>query len=116
MDSTAMTAVLRRHKADSESRDSLALARSGELILVDVVLLPFLSKTEHAAHYLGDHPFFVCVDDSDRDPTLRRGYHAFLRRVTLFVEFDSEKLQPVANPGANCGGILSDAARKYQCV
>jgi hypothetical protein len=34
----------------------------------------------------------------------------------LFIEFDSKESQPIANPGANSGSVLTDAAREHQCV
>ena len=60
--------------------------------------------------------FFVRANDADRNPAGRRGNHALIRRVSLFFEFDSKKSQPVANPGADRGRILSDATSEHQRV
>ena len=45
-----------------------------------------------------------------------RGNHARIRRVSRFFEFDSKESQPIADPGADRGRILSDAASEHQRV
>jgi hypothetical protein len=49
-------------------------------------------------------------------PGKLRGNHALIRRISLFFEFDSKEYQPITNPGANSGRILSDATSKHQRV
>src|SRR3984893_4525440 len=46
----------------------------------------------------------------------RRGNHAVIRRVSLFVEFDSKEAQPIANPGADHGRVLSYATSEYERI
>ena len=62
-------------------------------------------KTQDAADRLRDHPFLVRPNDAHGDPTGLRGNHALIRRVSLFFECDSKKLQPLADPGANIGAF-----------
>ena len=72
------------------------------------------AKAENAANRFGDHDFFVAMDDADSDPAGIRGNYAFIRLVSLFFEFNAKKFQPGANPGADRGRVLSDAAREHQ--
>jgi hypothetical protein len=74
----------------------------------------FSAKAENAANRLGYHAFFVRANDADRNPAGCGGNHALIRRVLLFFEFDSKESQPIANPGAYRGRILSDAAGEHQ--
>ena len=53
---------------------------------------------EDTAYRLRDHSFFVGADDADGYAAARRGDHALIRQVSLFVELDPEKLQAIANP------------------
>jgi hypothetical protein len=63
-----------------------------------------------------DHKFLVGVDDSYLDaPGVRRTQRCILR-IALLVEFDSKESQPIANPGADRGRVLTDAASKNQRV
>ncbi len=39
-----------------------------------------------------------------------------MRRVSLFFEFDSKESQPIANPGADRGRILSYSACEHQRI
>ena len=81
----------------------------------DSILL-FSVKAENAADCLGDHVFFVGANYADRNPAGRRGNHALIRGVSLFVELDSKEFQPVADPGTDGGRVLSDAGSEHQRV
>ena len=78
----------------------------------------FLSsvKAENAANRLGDHLFFVRANDADCIPAGRRRNHALIRRVSIILELDSKESQTIANPGADYGRVLSDAAGEHQRV
>jgi hypothetical protein len=56
------------------------------------------------------------MNDADSDPACRRRNHALIRLISLFFEFDSKESQPIANPGADRGRVLSDAASEHQRV
>ena len=56
------------------------------------------------------------MNDANTDPAGLRGNHARIGYVSLFFEFDSKEFQPVADPGADCGRILSNATSEHQRV
>ena len=56
------------------------------------------------------------MNDAHTDPAGLRGNHPRIHLVSLFFEFDSKKSQPVADPGADCGRILSNATSEHQRV
>ena len=71
---------------------------------------------ENAVNHPGDHLFFIGVNDANRDPSGGSGNHPLVLRVSIFIEFDSKKSQPIANPGANRGSVLPDATSEHQHV
>ena len=56
------------------------------------------------------------MNEANRDPAGRRRNHLLIRRVSFFFKFDSKESQPIANPGADHGPLLSDAASEHQRV
>ncbi len=85
-------------------------------VIVQFSFLFLAAKSENLANCFGDHEFFVRPNDADCNPASRGGNHAVIHRISLFVEFDSKKPQPIANPAADRGRILSDAAREDQRI
>ena len=75
-----------------------------------------IAKSECAANHLGYHAFFVRANDADRNPAGVRGNHPRSLRIARLIQFNAEEAQPIANPGADRGRILSDATRKHQRV
>jgi hypothetical protein len=72
------------------------------------------TKSENAANRLGYHEFFVRANHADHNPASVSGNHALIRRVSLFFQFDSQKSQSIAAPGADYGCLLADAASEHQ--
>jgi hypothetical protein len=88
----------------------------GKSLCVHGSILFLSPKAENAANHLGYHEYFVRANDADCNRAGRRGNHAVIRRVSLFVEFDSKEAQPIANPGADHGRVLSYATSEYERV
>ena len=76
----------------------------------------FKWNTEDMADRVRDHQFLVRMNDADLCQARGRGNHALICRVSLFVELNSKKPQPIANPGADRGRILSDSTSEHQRV
>ena len=70
-----------------------------DTFFVFMIMFLFNCKTQNAADRVRDHPFLVRMNDPNSNPAGRRGNHTFIRRVSLFFEFDSKEFQPVADPG-----------------
>jgi hypothetical protein len=66
-------------------------------------VLLFNCQIQNAADHARDQPFLVRPNDAHGDPTGFRGNHARVRHVAFFIEFDPEKSQAIASPGADRG-------------
>ena len=73
----------------------------------------FLAKSKGVAHQAGNHQCFICVNYADRNPAGCRRNHVLIRCVSLCLEFDAKETQPIANPGADCGGILPNTTGEH---
>jgi len=76
----------------------------------------FRCKTQNMAYRVRDHPFFVRVNDADRNPTGRGGNDTLTLLITLTIEFNSKKAQPFTDAGSSHRAILTDTSCKYQRV
>lgn len=68
------------------------------------------AKAEYAASRLRDHLFFVGTNHAHRTVAGVRGDHLGCLRVTRFIQFNAEELQPVTDACTDEWRVFADAS------